>query len=93
MTSRSIIYRNLHKPNNKLVNARTSHGQTRTHKIHHGPYNILCAWPHGMHPNVILYRDSQVGRPEILEIRTPTTLEAHNLLCKPSIEVRFKTKL
>jgi hypothetical protein len=31
--------------------------------------------------------------PEILEIGTPTTLEAHNFVCKPPIEVRFKGKL
>jgi hypothetical protein len=29
---------------------------------HHLPlYNILCAWPRDQHPNVILFRDSQVG--------------------------------
>jgi len=42
LTSKSITHTDLHKLNNKLVNAqlehfsaRTSHGQTRTHKIHH----------------------------------------------------------
>jgi hypothetical protein len=30
--------------------------------------------------------------PEIPEIGTPTTLEAHNFLCKPLIEVRCKAK-
>jgi hypothetical protein len=48
-----------------------------------------------MHPNVILSHDSQVGSleiPEIFEIRTPATLEAHTFLYKPSIEVRFKEK-
>jgi hypothetical protein len=55
------------------------------------PYGILCAWPQGLHPNVILSQDSQVGSPKILKIRTPTTLEAHNFL--PLNEVRFKGKL
>jgi hypothetical protein len=62
--------------------------------IHHlPPYNIICAWPQGMHPNVILSRDSQVGSPEIPEIGTPATLSDHNLLCIPLIEVWFKEKL
>jgi hypothetical protein len=30
---------------------------------------------------------------EILEIGIPTTLEAHNIVCRPPIEVRFKAKL
>ncbi len=44
MTSNSLTHTDLHKPNNKLVNAWfkhfgawTSHGQTQTHKTHHGP--------------------------------------------------------
>jgi hypothetical protein len=61
---------------------------------HHLPlYNILCAWPQGLHQNVILSRDFQVGNPEILEIETFATLEAHNFLCKSPIEMWFKTKL
>jgi hypothetical protein len=43
LTSNSITYMDLHKPNHKLVsaqlehfNARTNHEQTQTHKIHHG---------------------------------------------------------
>jgi hypothetical protein len=42
LISNSIIHMDMHKPNNKLVSAWlehfdawTSHGQTRTHKIHH----------------------------------------------------------
>jgi hypothetical protein len=34
----------------------------------------------GSHPNVILFRDSQVGILKILEIGTLATLEAHNFL-------------
>jgi hypothetical protein len=33
------------------------------------------------------------GSPEIPKIRTPITLEAHNFVCKPLIEVRFKEKM
>jgi hypothetical protein len=36
---------------------------------------------------------TQVGSFEILEIGTPTTLEAHNFFFKPSIGVKFKEKL
>ncbi len=108
MTNRSIIHTNLHKPS-WLVHgwsnfgARIHHKHTHTHNTHHGqdfgkrhhlpPYNILCAWPWGLHPNVILYRDSQVGNFKIPKIWTFATLEANNFLCKPPIEMRFKTKL
>jgi hypothetical protein len=30
------------------------------------------------------------GIPEIPKIRTPTTLEAHNFVCRPPIEVKLK---
>jgi hypothetical protein len=110
VTSESIIHKDLHKPNNKLVSAswntfgaRMNHGQTWIHKTHHGPnlggshhlplYNIICAWPHGQHSNVILSRDSQVGSPKISKIGTLLTLEAHNFMCKPSIETRFEERL
>ncbi len=32
---------------------------------HLPPYSILYVWPWGLHPNVILSKDSQVGNPEI----------------------------
>jgi hypothetical protein len=80
-----------------------NHEHTQTHKIHHGLdlgetttfllYSILCAWPQGLHPNVILSQDSQVGSPEIFEIEIPETLEAHNFECKPLLEVRSEAKL
>jgi hypothetical protein len=36
---------------------------------------------------------SQVGSLTIIEIETPTILDAHNFLCKPLIEVKFEKKL
>ncbi len=60
---------------------------------HLPPYNILCAWPWGQHPNVILSQDSQVESFEILEIGTPATLEAHKFVCGSLIQVRSKVKL
>ncbi len=45
-----------------IFGAQTSHRQTWIHKSHHlPPYSILCVWPQGLHPNVILFWDSQVG--------------------------------
>jgi hypothetical protein len=40
-----------------------------------------------------LSQDSQVESFEILEIGIPTTLEAHNFVYKPPIDVRFEEKL
>jgi hypothetical protein len=44
------------------------------------PYSIFYAWPHGLHPNVILSSDSQGGSFKILKIGTLAILEAHNYL-------------
>jgi hypothetical protein len=35
---------------------------------------------------------SQLGSLEILEMGIPSTLEAHNFLCRHEIEVRFEAK-
>jgi hypothetical protein len=43
---------------------------------HFPPYSILCAWPRGQHPNVILSRDSHF----ISKIGIHVTLEAHDLV-------------
>ncbi len=69
----------------KYRHTRFTMAQTRG-KPPPSPYSILYAWPWGLHPNVILSRDSQVGSPEILEIGTFATLQAPNFLCKPTIE-------
>jgi hypothetical protein len=57
------------------------------------PYSILCAWPWGLHSNVILSWDSQVGNLKIFKIEILAILEADNFLCKPSIGVKFKENL
>ncbi len=60
----------------------------RTWGSHHlPPYNILCDQPLGLHPNVILSRDSQVGNLEIPQIGI------HGFLCKPPIEVKYEETL
>ncbi len=57
---------------------RTSHGQLRFHKTHHGldlgkppppPYSIFYVSPRVPHPNGILSWDSQVGVPELPQLR------------------------
>ncbi len=107
MTSGSIIHTDLHKPNNKLVSAQLEHfwctnepwANTNSQYspwlelggTHHlPPYSILCAQPRGQHPNVILSLDSHL---RLLKVRTFVILKAHNFVCKPSINVRFKEKL
>jgi hypothetical protein len=71
-----------------IFGAWTNHGQTRIHKTHHSPnlgevttfpFIILCAWPWGQHPNVILSYDSQIGGPKfpklgLLQFWMPITL-------------------
>jgi hypothetical protein len=101
MTSRSITHINLHKPNNKLVNAWLEHfwcidkpwaytdsqdsPRLRLGGSHHLPLIVFFLLGHRTY--------TQVGNPKILEIGTPTTLEAHNPFFRPSIKVRFEVKL
>jgi hypothetical protein len=82
--------------------AQTSHMYTRTHKTHHGPNLVeTTTFPliiffvinHGGCIQMSFFLDSQVGSPEISKIGTLATLEAHNFLFKPLIEVRCKAKL
>jgi hypothetical protein len=70
-----------------IFGAWTRHGHTRIHKTHHSSdlgetitFPFICAWPHDLHPNVILFQDSQVVSFEVFEIGTPTILERHNSL-------------
>jgi len=35
----------------------------------------------------------QSGNPEIPKVGIPTTLGAHNFVCKPPIEMKFEAKL
>jgi len=101
VTNRLIIHMNLHKLNNKLVSAWLEHfwctdksraytnsqdlARLRLGGSHHLPlYSILSTWPQGLHSNVILSWDNK--------IETLATLESHNFLCRPLIEVRFEAK-
>jgi len=96
-TSGSIIHMNLHKPNNKLLmqnwstfSARTNHEQTQTHKTHHDPnLGEATTFP------FIVYNvfGHETNAQMSFCPKTSTTLEAHNFMCRPPIEVKFKTKL
>jgi len=78
---------------------RMNHGHTRIHKIHHNlnlqeaiTFPIIIIFydlPRGLHPNGD-FLELQAGSPTILKIGTPVTLDAHNFLCIPMIESRFK---
>ncbi len=80
----------------------TSHRQTRIHKTHHNPnlgkpppsplQYILCLAT-GPAPKCCFVPGLPSESPEILKVGTLATLEAHNFVCRPLIEMKFKSKL
>jgi hypothetical protein len=78
--------------------ARTSHGQTQIHKIHHGPdLGEAITFPLIVY-SVLGHKTSTqmsfcFGTPEIPKIQTLAILESYNFLYRPSIEVRSEVKL
>ncbi len=102
LTSKSIIHTDLQKPN-KLVSVQLKHfwctDESQNSQwpglggSHHCPPLIVFFVPgHGANTQMSFCP----GIPkclEILKIGTPATLEAHNFMCKPLIEVRYQTKL
>jgi hypothetical protein len=74
-----------------------SHGHTQIHKTHHGPdlgeattFPLIAYFVplHEAHIQMtFLFQDSQVG---VLKL---STLEPHNFVCRPPIEMRSKAKL
>jgi hypothetical protein len=82
--------------------AKTSHRQTWTHKIHHGPdlgeattfpFIVYYVAGHTASIQMAFFTGFPSGSPEIPKVGTPTTLGAHNFVFRPLIEMRFKTKL
>jgi len=57
---------------------------------HLPPYNIICGWPT---PKCHFVSGLSSWSLEIPEIGTLATLEAHNFVCRPLIEVRSRAKL
>jgi len=75
--------------------ARMNHGQTQTHKIHHGPnLGEITTFPFIVFFVLSHEASTQMSFcPEILEIGIPVTLKVHNFVCRPPIEVRLTAKL
>jgi hypothetical protein len=82
--------------------AQMNHGHTRIHKTHHNPnlgeaitflITIFSLIHHEGYTQMVFFLGLQIKSPAILEITTPTILDTHNFLWKPTIEARFKTKL
>jgi hypothetical protein len=78
--------------------ARTNHGQTRTHKTHHSlelgeattfPLIVYFVPLHEAHIQMAFCPKSL----EIPKVGTSATLGPYNFACRPSIEMRFETKL
>ncbi len=78
--------------------ARTSHGQTWTHKTHHGldlreatifPFIVYSPPTSKWH----FFLRLPSGNPEIPKVRTLVTLGPHNFVFRPPIEMKFETKL
>ncbi len=73
-----------------ILGARMSHWQIQTHKTHHGldlgeattfPFIVYYVLLHETHIQMAFW------------FGTPTTLRAHNFVCRPPIEMRSKAKL
>jgi len=78
--------------------ARMSHGQTPTHKTHHGldlgeattfPLIVYFVPLHKTHIQITFC----LGTPKIFKVGTLMTLGPHNFVFRPLIEMRFKAKL
>jgi len=83
-----------------IFGVRTSHGQTQTHKIHHGPnlgeattfpFIIYFVPLHKAHNHFVSGLPNRI--PEIPKVGIPVTLEPYNFACRLSIEMRSKAKL
>ncbi len=55
-------------------------------------YYTLCLAT-GLAPKCHFVQGLPSGSPKILKVGTPATLKAHNFVCIPLIEMRFKAKL
>jgi hypothetical protein len=80
---------------------RTNHRQIRAHKTHHRldlreattfPLIVYSVAGHGTNIQMAFFSRLPNGSPEIPKVRTPVTLEAHNFVYRPPIEMRFKAK-
>ncbi len=108
LTTKSIIHKDLHKPNNKLVNAQLQHfwctNEPRTNTNSQDspqlelrgkspPSPLFYVHGHGASTQMSFSLGFPNGSFQISKIGTPVTLEAHNFVCKPLIKMRSKAKL
>jgi hypothetical protein len=82
-----------------------NHRQTWTHKTHHSPdlgeattfpFTVFFVPGHGTSIQMSFCPELPSWSPEIpkiFEIGTSTTLDVHNFVCKPLIEMNFEAKL
>ncbi len=93
----------------KVVSAQLEHfwcqekpRATQTHKTHHKPnlgeantfpFIVYFALLHGATSKWFFIPGLPSGSPEIPTSQTPTTLKAHNFLCRPLIIMRSEAKL
>ncbi len=103
----SLTHTGLHTTHTKwlvhswsTLGAKTSHGQHGHIRLTTArtwgkppPYSILCGWPWSLHPNDFSLPGLPSGSPEILPVGTPATMEPHNFVNRPLIEVWFEAKL
>jgi len=85
-----------------IFDVRTSHGQTRTHKTHHGPnLGEATTFPlivyfvslHEAHIQMTFCPGTPKWESRNSQIGIPAILGPHNFACKPLIEIRFEAKL
>jgi hypothetical protein len=75
-----------------IIDARMNHGQTWTHKNHHN----LDLGEATIFPLIIFFVPGHGAYTQMLfcpEIGTLVTLDAHNIFCRPLIEINSKKKL
>ncbi len=75
-----------------IFGARTSHGQIQTHKTHNGPDLGEAT----TFPLIVYFLPLHRGHIQMAfcpEVGILTILWPHNFVCKPSIAMRYKTKM
>jgi hypothetical protein len=79
-----------------------NHGHMRIHKTHRSPnlgeaitfpIIIFSVIRHKATTQMAFFLKLWVESPAIFKIETPTFLDTHNFLCRPTIKVKSHTKL
>jgi hypothetical protein len=82
-----------------IFGAKTNYEQTRTRKIHHGPdlgeattFPLIVYFVPGHKTSTQMSFCPGTPKWEIPKIKIHVTLEAHNFVCRPLIEMKPKAK-